>query len=605
MALNSQNVTAINFFYGPGTDGDLIVTGTSSSSPLVLTHDMYYRNLTIPVGEYVDTNGFRVMVSQLCTLNGTLSCDGVTGSAPAGGAARTTGSLGGSSAGGAGTLSTNSIGSAGAAATNAFGGLGGAGGYSPGGPGSGAGGTATNVAGASAYARNPIWANLGVVPDPSLVSLNGSYLKFVGGTGGGGGGSAGTVTGATGGGGSGGGILMLAARYLVGTGTISARGGNGGQRLPNDGVVGSGGQGGGGGGGIVIVFTSSTIPQTMTITAAGGLGAKTNVNTPSLEDGANGNNGSTFLFKSPDSLTPLPYPQTRYIPSNLPMIFGTGTDGDVTVAANQVVTLTATMFYRNLTLGTNAEIRPAGNRILVSGTLTMNSGSKITDNGSNGGNGTTSAGGTSVSSLRGGRGGNGGYNGTAATVPSAFRPLVNSGLFSGSGGGTGASAGVTGTLTATPTEYFGTNVLARWFVPFYLHLALPVSFTSATLYLPYLGFGGGAGGGPVVAPLVGGGAGGNGGGAVIVLAREIVGTGSFEAKGGNGGSVNPPTGSAGDVGGGGGGSGGLVLVCTAAPVPNTVTVNVSGGTGGTNALNPSANGTNGADGLSCVWNVNS
>jgi hypothetical protein len=48
--------------YGPGTDGNVIITGT-----VVLNRDMYYNNLTILASAQLDTNGYRVFVKD--TLN--------------------------------------------------------------------------------------------------------------------------------------------------------------------------------------------------------------------------------------------------------------------------------------------------------------------------------------------------------------------------------------------------------------------------------------------------------------------------------------------------------------------------------------------------------
>ena len=48
--------------YGPGTDGNVTITGTVS-----LNRDMYYNNLTVLSGAQLDTNGYRVFVKD--TLN--------------------------------------------------------------------------------------------------------------------------------------------------------------------------------------------------------------------------------------------------------------------------------------------------------------------------------------------------------------------------------------------------------------------------------------------------------------------------------------------------------------------------------------------------------
>jgi hypothetical protein len=76
--------------------------------------------------------------------------------------------------------------------------------------------------------------------------------------------------------------------------------------------------------------------------------------------------------------------------------------------------------------------------------------------------------------------------------------------------------------------------------------------------------------------------GGGGGGVVMVAAKTISGTGTIEAKGGNGtkadrdrfGGTDPSQ----DYPSGGGGGGGAIIIVSSAAVPGTVTLNVSGGT---------------------------
>ena len=48
--------------YGPGTDGNVVITGT-----VVLNRDMYYNNLTVMGGAQLDSNGYRIFVKD--TLN--------------------------------------------------------------------------------------------------------------------------------------------------------------------------------------------------------------------------------------------------------------------------------------------------------------------------------------------------------------------------------------------------------------------------------------------------------------------------------------------------------------------------------------------------------
>ena len=62
--------------YGPGTDGDVVITG----NPTTLTSDMYYNNLTINSGAFLLTNGFRVFVKNTLTVNGAIGLGTFTGS---------------------------------------------------------------------------------------------------------------------------------------------------------------------------------------------------------------------------------------------------------------------------------------------------------------------------------------------------------------------------------------------------------------------------------------------------------------------------------------------------------------------------------------------
>lgn len=56
--------------YGNGTDGNFIVSNTST--PTVLTRDMYYDNLTVNANCVVITNGFRIFVKNQLINNGTI-----------------------------------------------------------------------------------------------------------------------------------------------------------------------------------------------------------------------------------------------------------------------------------------------------------------------------------------------------------------------------------------------------------------------------------------------------------------------------------------------------------------------------------------------------
>jgi len=60
--------------YGPGTDGTVTISGT-----ITLTRDMYYDTLSIPLGNVLLTNGYRVFVKNTLTLNGVVGIGSVSG----------------------------------------------------------------------------------------------------------------------------------------------------------------------------------------------------------------------------------------------------------------------------------------------------------------------------------------------------------------------------------------------------------------------------------------------------------------------------------------------------------------------------------------------
>lgn len=60
--------------YGTGIDGDVTITGT-----VTLTSDKYYNNLTVPLGNVLLTNGFRIFVKNTATINGVVGMGRVTG----------------------------------------------------------------------------------------------------------------------------------------------------------------------------------------------------------------------------------------------------------------------------------------------------------------------------------------------------------------------------------------------------------------------------------------------------------------------------------------------------------------------------------------------
>jgi hypothetical protein len=119
----------------------------------------------------------------------------------------------------------------------------------------------------------------------NITDVNGG--KLCAGAGGGGGGGDGTNGG--GGGGAGGGVILISARRITGTGTITVAGGNGGAA-----TVGNCGGGGGGGGGLIVIHTPQD-PATINLTfnVSGGTGgAKTGTGVA----GGAGQSGAVIMF---------------------------------------------------------------------------------------------------------------------------------------------------------------------------------------------------------------------------------------------------------------------------------------------------------------------
>lgn len=261
----STGVGAAFGFYGDGSDGDVTLNGGTTT----LTRDMFYRNLIIPAGQILDTNGRRVFVQNLLQNDGVIRRNGANATGATGGGALSAQTVGGS---GAGTTGTTGAGTAGTPAGAGFGGTG------------GAGGNGTPNAGGAAPTQTPPVANRGSLRALPQAAMGlgiggGSATVFDGGDGGSAGGGDGTNAG--GGGGSGAGLIVLCARQLVNNGSISAVGGNGG--VPGAGNAGGGG--GGGGGAVVLVYNRKSGSGTVSFGGGTG-GAKTGT-------GIAGSNGGT------------------------------------------------------------------------------------------------------------------------------------------------------------------------------------------------------------------------------------------------------------------------------------------------------------------------
>lgn len=334
--------------FGDGSDGAATISGNTT-----LTSDMYYTDLTINTGVTLNPGGFRIFVKGTLTINGTgkIARNGNNGG---NGTAGSNGSGSSGGDGGAGGTAGAALadGSIKGSVAGAAGGTGGTGGDSAGtpGPNGAAAGNGTAVAkslsgaannggaavlgGASVNSGNPggtggargtAGASTGTVYNEPRTSVaayllydslpSGDTLKASpsdGGAGGGGGGGTGGVVSAKRGGGGGGGggsaspgaIVVIFAKTIVNSGTISANGGNGGNganggngSTPSAGPADSGGGGGGSAGngapGGVVILVYSSLTNTGTIQAAAGTVGTVGTGGTGAGNGSSFNNGAT------------------------------------------------------------------------------------------------------------------------------------------------------------------------------------------------------------------------------------------------------------------------------------------------------------------------
>ena len=273
--------------------------------------------------------------------------------------------------------------------------------------------------------------------------------------------------------------------------------------------------------------------------------------------------------------------------------FGIGFDGNVTIAPG-TTTLSREMQYDDLTIQAGATLKPNGFRIFVLGTLTIEAGGSINDDG-NAASGLTPG---APLGLQGylraaGASASAGRSTTGAGPGSSTSPLVspnNAGIiprggFGGTAGGlnTGGIAGNNSFMQ--PSQAWHTQ--ACW----------GAARANAG---PFSSGNGGAGGGCDIANgTASSGAGGGAAGVVWVAAHTIVNSGTISANGGAGGNGTVTSG-LGSAGGGGGGCGGLVAVITAGTIASAGTVQVNGGAGGTGAGPLGGAGLPGTSGASTV-----
>lgn len=245
-------------------------------------------------------------------------------------------------------------------------------------------------------------------------------------------------------------------------------------------------------------------------------------------------------------------------------IFGDGSDGDVTIAAN--TTLTRDMFYNNLTVNATFTLNTAGYRVFVKGTLTNNGTIRRTPNaGAAGVGGAALAAGSLGGSFAGAnkvQTGAGAGGGGGGPVFIAAKTIVNAGVIAAIGG---AGENAPGGATVSGVGGIGTNATTS--------LGGAGGLGGAST-----GAGGGAGG-TVTGPVAG--AGGFRSLPLVVELRAISTTPTviLVTGGGGGGSGGTYDGDGSAGGGGGGGGGFLVLIYNSYSGAGTKVA--PGGAGGT------------------------
>lgn len=272
-------------------------------------------------------------------------------------------------------------------------------------------------------------------------------------------------------------------------------------------------------------------------------------------------------------------------------LFGDSSDGNVTITG--LTTLTREMHYSNLTITNGGELKPNGNRIFVAGTLIIDGGGSINDDGFSatnhvgrtgfvarnylGGQGTNGGSGWSLNATNVANGNNASNNTNCSLNASNVAPTGGKGGDSTSRtGGTGGAA----TQNAVPQKWAGRILEGRG------------------TFGAFNGGSGGGGGSVSVSVHTSGtfvsGGGGSGGGIVWIAAKTIINNGRISAKGGSGASASLGVGSGGCAGGGGA-SGGKVGIITQSPSIGG-TVDITGGSGGLGVATAGHIGQNGSPG---------
>jgi len=273
-------------------------------------------------------------------------------------------------------------------------------------------------------------------------------------------------------------------------------------------------------------------------------------------------------------------------------IFGNGRDGAVTISGTPT-SLSADMYYTDLTVPSGKSLNTQGYRIFVSGTLT-NAGVIYRRPNAGAGGGAGGAGGASIpdaNTLGAPAGGSSpvatGNGGAGANSTNTTTSLGGNGGAGGnsSGGQTGGAGGTIGySQTAQPLAFPACVQLVNW--------------SRATLTAVAPGASGGSG---ATTNLGRGGGGGSGGGCVVVVAKKIDNTGGvIHARGGDGGAGNS---NAANGGGGGGGGGGGVLVVVYNELVAAGTMDAAGGKGGAAGNGAATAGANGSAGTTIILSM--
>jgi hypothetical protein len=270
-------------------------------------------------------------------------------------------------------------------------------------------------------------------------------------------------------------------------------------------------------------------------------------------------------------------------------LYGPGYDGDLTVSGTY--TLSRETYFNNLTLTGTGTVKPAGHKLFVKGTLTINSGCSINDDGNSTTTNTIGAtllsrgtlgaqsGPAGAGNTVAGNGANGGASVSMVPPYNIFGAIPS--------GGVGGNAGIrTGGTTTANAPTFGQGLASTWWSARLMASALTTGNNNG-----WAGGGGGGGGANSSGAGSYGGGGGGGGGVVYVAAYSIVNNGRISANGGNGGNAS----GSGDAGGGGGGAGGSVILITNTPSSSVGLLQVSGGSGG-NSIGTGSVGTTGSSG---------